>query len=421
MRKLTEFYQKSEFFKNVLKLTSSSVFASIITFAALPVITRLYSKEDLGNFQILFSIIMIFGVVASLKYEMAIILPKDDDDARHLTIGSVLSVCFVSLMAALGFFLFDDFLFGLFDAVQLKGFSLFIGAGIFFTGLLQIVRYMLLRKKMFGELATNKIYQAASTQGVSIFWGFLQPNFSGLFAGFLIGTVIPIWLVWRKKIYHFNEISFSKLKKLLVYYRKFPLVNTSMVFLNNFSLELPVFMLSKFYGADVVGLYMLANRLSVIPISLVGTSVSQVYFQAASEAFNTNPSELNKIYQKTIRKLSLIGLIPTAAIFFLAPLLVGFIYGAEWTSAGVYMKIIIIGIYFRFVNSPISTTFSIIDRQELGLVLVAISVIIRFVAMYIFRDTAEQILWALSISSAIFYAVFNYFIYLAIKKQEIRP
>ena len=58
---------KSEFFKNVLKLFSSTVVAGLIQAGALTIITRLYSKADIGNYQLLLSIILIFGLIASLK------------------------------------------------------------------------------------------------------------------------------------------------------------------------------------------------------------------------------------------------------------------------------------------------------------------------------------------------------------------
>ena len=44
MRILNKLPIKSDFFKNVLKLSSSSAFASVLTALALPVITRLFTK-----------------------------------------------------------------------------------------------------------------------------------------------------------------------------------------------------------------------------------------------------------------------------------------------------------------------------------------------------------------------------------------
>ena len=63
---------KSEFNRNVAKLISGTALASIINFLSLPVLARIYSVEDFGHFQLLFSLITIFGVISCLKYEMTL-------------------------------------------------------------------------------------------------------------------------------------------------------------------------------------------------------------------------------------------------------------------------------------------------------------------------------------------------------------
>ena len=53
-------------------------------------------------------------------------------------------------------------------------------------------------------------------------------------------------------------------------YRKFPMVNTPGVFVNNLAHEMPVFLLARFFDADVVGFYMLTDRLLNQPTALIG-------------------------------------------------------------------------------------------------------------------------------------------------------
>ena len=79
------------------------------------------------------------------------------------------------------------------------------------------------------------------------------------------------------------------------------------------------------------------------------------------------------------------------------------------------MQILSLGIYFRLINSPIASALSIINRQEAGLVLIILSLALRFGAMYVFSDTPEQMLWALSISTALFYGFYNYSVYYYIR------
>ena len=73
---------KSEFGQNVVKLVSGTAIAHIATFIATPFLTRLFSMQSLGDLQVFISTVMTFGVVASLKYEMAIVLPKEDEEGE---------------------------------------------------------------------------------------------------------------------------------------------------------------------------------------------------------------------------------------------------------------------------------------------------------------------------------------------------
>ena len=175
-------------------------------------------------------------------------------------------------------------------------------------------------------------------------------------------------------------------------------------------------MMAVYFDEATIGLYSLAMRLLVVPLNLLGTSVSRVYFQAASEAYNESPGKLLALYKETVGKLSLIGLAPVVVILVAAPTLVALIFGENWREAGVYMQLLSVALYFRFVNSPISTTFSIIDKQEMALFLTGGSVVIRYLAMYLNSHSPLALITALSVATAIFYAAYNFTIYYFVRK-----
>ncbi|MDI6867844.1 hypothetical protein [Methanoculleus sp.] len=56
----------------------------LITILAAPVIARLYGPEAFGFLAIFTSITSIIGVVACMRYELAIMLPKTDEEAANL-------------------------------------------------------------------------------------------------------------------------------------------------------------------------------------------------------------------------------------------------------------------------------------------------------------------------------------------------
>ena len=93
MKNTYKYIFQNEFISNVLKLSTSTIFSGITVAITLPIITTIFSASDLGKYQLLISIITLFGVVASLKYEMAIVLPEDEIVAEK-----VFKLCFLVLL-----------------------------------------------------------------------------------------------------------------------------------------------------------------------------------------------------------------------------------------------------------------------------------------------------------------------------------
>ena len=87
---------------------------------------------------------------------------------------------------------------------------------------------------------------------------------------------------------------------------------------------------------------MLANRLLIIPMTLIGTAINKVYFQKATETFNRNKTKVLPLYIKTTKRLIVLGLLPFIGIIVLSPAIIEIIFGKEWADAGLIMQIMAI-------------------------------------------------------------------------------
>ena len=86
---LTKLKPKSEFTRNVLTLMTGTTIAQAIPIAISPILTRLYTPKDFGVLALFVAITSIFGSIANGRYELAIMLPKKDEDAVNiLALGS---------------------------------------------------------------------------------------------------------------------------------------------------------------------------------------------------------------------------------------------------------------------------------------------------------------------------------------------
>ena len=415
MKKFYEYIFGDEFIKNVFKLSSSSIFSSLFIFITLPFITSIFTVSQLGEYQLLISIITIFGVVASLKYEMAIVLPKNDETAMK-----VYKLCLYILLIfslSIGFILFisKKISIVLIQSDTITNFFWFIPIGIFFFGLFEVIKYGLMRKKLFTEFSLGRLYQVLSTQLSMIIFGLINPNIFSLFFSYIFGFIIASSLYLKKSLIFIKPKSVGSLFETAVKYKKFPIFNSLMVFLNTLSNELPVFFLAQFFSNDKLGLYMLANRLCVIPMNFIGTAIGKVYFQKASEVYNDNPQKLLSIYTETTKRLMFLGSIPFIGIIIFSPILVEVIFGQGWIGSGIIMQIISIGIFLKFITSPIGTTFTVVNKQEIAFYLTLISLIFRFLFMFYFRYSLVSLLWALTIATSIYYVLYHFFIFITLR------
>ncbi|MDC1200166.1 oligosaccharide flippase family protein, partial [bacterium] len=106
MQKLKSFFS-SEFSKNVLTLMTGTTISQAIPLAATPILTRIYTPEDFGVLALFSSITAILGLLATGKYEMAILLPKDDKDALNIVYLSVILSAIFSIILFTIVFLFN--------------------------------------------------------------------------------------------------------------------------------------------------------------------------------------------------------------------------------------------------------------------------------------------------------------------------
>ena len=401
----------NDFFNNVLKISTSTIISALVIAITLPIITKMFSASILGKYQLLISIITIFGVISCFKYEMAIVLPRKDNIASNVLILSLCALSSFCLILLLIFYLTNGVLLKAFNAENLIDTFWLIPIGVFFFGLFEIIKYSLLRKKLFNLFSRARVYQVLSTQSLIIVFGLMNPSFISLFLAFISGHFISTALFLKKSLIKIKPTKNIQIFEIAKKFKKFPSFNTPMVFANTLSNELPVFFLATYFPSETLGYFLLANRLIVIPMNLVGTAINKVYFQKASETFNENKKNLFALYINTTKKLILLGLPPLFMFYFSSDFIVDLIFGDKWVVTGQIMKIIAITAFFKFITSPIGTSFTIINKQDIAFYLTFLSLMLRFFIMLNFHYSISSLFWAFTISSAIYYIVYHIFVF----------
>lgn len=357
------------FAKNVITLMSGTTLAQILSIIASPFLTRMYSPEEFGVFGIYIAVISLFSVVVCGKYEMAIVLPEKDKDAINILILSVGIASIVSLILMFALLIIPSSLLRAINISQnLISYIWVIPISVLLTGLFQSLNKWAIRKKTFKIIALAQVNKSTTTIGSQLIYNYqfiLMSNglVVGQIFGFLFATTLLAYQLLKRD---FNIIkkygNFTSIKRMLVRYKQFPIYSIWSGLLNTGSVQLPLFMLAFFFNPVIVGYYTLANRLLTIPISVLGTSVSQVFLQQATE--ENRRGNLGDFSLSVFSKMLSIGLTPMIMVSIVSPELFSVVFGQAWYNSGVYVQWLTVWLLFVFISSPISGIFIILEKQK---------------------------------------------------------
>ena len=211
------------------------------------------------------------------------------------------------------------------------------------------------------------------------------------------------------------------MRQLSKKYIEFPVVNVPISLSETLQVSGIIFIFSFYFDNASVGEFSKALRILLIPLYLIGSSISQVFYQKASKDYN-NGIDISKSLRQIVVNLLKWSVLPLAVFIFISPWLFGFVLGQQWVTAGEYARILSIWIFVKFVTSPIAMIPLIIDKQKIYLLLNLIGNIIMIASVLIPGVTGLGItttLLLLSFSQAVF-MILLYFKVLSIYKG-IRP
>lgn len=362
--------KKESFAFDVLTLAGGTTFAQILTILAAPVLTRLYGPEDFGIWALYLSITSIISVIACMRYEYSIMLPESNEEAVNLLGLSFLAVLFVSGLTFPIMWYFKEPIVNILNSQQIGDYLWLVPPFIFVNGLFLALNNWNSRTKLFKRLSFSRIFSSVSSTATQIGFGFIEKiGAGGLIVGSLTGQSIATFVlggqIWRddRKLI-MKSLSWKKVYKGFKKYRKFSLVDTWAALMNSVSWQLPAFLLSAFFTPAVVGFYSLGFRLLQLPMSFIGGSISQVFFQRASKAFTEGT--LPSLVENVFRMLVVIGMFPILILTIVGSDVFTVIFGKTWTEAGVYTQILSLWAFIWFISSPLTAIYVVVEKYHFG-------------------------------------------------------
>ena len=398
-------------------LAGSTALAQLIVVAAMPIVLRLYSAEDMGLVAMYLAFFGWWAPNLSLRFEKALLIVPEDVDSHHIFYCALLFVLLMSILGMPILFLLQFF--------NILGFALlpswtpfFAGLGFFGFGVFMVARSWALRAQLFKNIAKAAVYRSLANVCSRMIIGFGGGGLVGLLISEIAGAFASMSSLLIAVRSHFSQsrpdtFSLNSLVQCLRKYKKFPLYEAPSVWLDALAAALPLPIIGSLFGAEQAGLYAVATMIVVLPNTQIGAAVADVFQVKLSEAvMRSDRIEVQVLFRQWLTRLALVGLIPLVAVSLLAPLITGFVFGANWAPAGLYATLITPWYYAAFVVSPLSRAFSVLQAQEIKIFYDVLVLAILTGCYFAFTSTEIDIITAIAILSAGQFIGFIFYLYL---------
>lgn len=398
---------RASFARNVGILAGGTALAQALTVLALPVVTRLYTPEDFSVLAVYAALLGMIGVLACLRFEIAIPLPSDDFEAANLM---VLGLIFTTVISAVVFLLValvpEQIANGLAQPA-LQSYLWLLPVGVWLTGAFGCVQYWATRRKQFSAIAQTRMTQSVGSVLVQVLMGWLTKTGP---LGLLLGQVTSSGagfsklgkLAWGDMHAHKQHITRETLKSYFGKYSHYPKFSSFESLANLAHIQIPLIIIAATALGPEAGFALLAMKASAVPMGLIGCSISQVYMSRASDELRAG--KLPEFTQKITVGLVGAGVGPLVCIGILAPDLLPLVFGSQWARAGEIVSWMTPWFILQFLASPLSMALHVTANQRLAMLNQAWGLILRvgmttWAAIYL----NEYIVEIYSISGLFFY------------------
>jgi O-antigen/teichoic acid export membrane protein len=400
---------------NVLKLGGGTALGQGIVIAVTPIITRLYSPEQMGLFGIFLAFVGLASV-GGMRYEIAIVSTADKEEADHLLTASLGITVITSLLG--GVILYWMISQNLASYGRLPGWSAIAASLILFvTSAFMSVRYWLVRSAEFVQISKMLVAQGVGRAAIMVGIGLFHAGWVGLLMGELVGRSFGIWSLMRKAwpavkaTLNIDKLSYYW--SLLKRYRQYPIFVLPSSIIEAAYALLPLPLISWLFGSAASGQFLLSQRLCGLPGGLITASMADVFHSHFAETFRDNRKEASTILWSLTRRLAFMAVIIYVPLAIVSPFLFGKVFGEQWTETGwlvtAYTPLSMAGL----VVSPLSRVLLVAGHSELKLAMDSVRSVIPVVSFYVLHSMGYGLLACVTLFSLLGVCAYGlYFVFI---------
>ncbi|MCU0979094.1 MAG: oligosaccharide flippase family protein [Pirellulaceae bacterium] len=366
---------------SVATVSAGTLVSYLLIAGSMPVISRLFTPSEMGVYYSWVATISLLTMLATLRYEMAIPIPRRARDARRLLLISLASAGSVLAFLAGLWWLWGQRIQQVTGLGIQPGYVVLLFLAVAAEATSAASRSWNIRVQRLPTLAVAKVVQSASLIAGQIGGGLLNLGLLGLLLFDLISraacSAVQLRSVQNTAGVPWTSGELTRLRLAAQRYRRFPLFSLPGAVLMQLIDGAPLFLFSAVYGTAVTGMFALGQRAILGPLLILSGPITQVYTAEASRLLRESPAELGPLYWRMAIRLASLAVVPVLLMAVFGPRLFTILFGAEWAQAGVFLRLMAPAVLATFVAGPLYQTLDLLQRQawtllanSLGLVLI---------------------------------------------------
>jgi O-antigen/teichoic acid export membrane protein len=349
---------RSPYARNVALLSSGLVAAQAITVAATPLLTRVFSPAEIGEFSLFTAVATFLIGAATARYEQAIHLQESDGPARRLVrLSTALAL---GLSAVVGLAALAGAAAGLLPRLYLL-----LPAAVLPAAVYNPLNYWCTRRGEYRRMAASRVLRAALGAAGSIGFGLARLGSAGLVLGAVAGQVAATAVLGRSLAQRGEpgEPFTTGLGATARRYRDFALYSVPAFVTKTLGEQAPILLLAAIYDPVIVGYFALTHRMVRLPLIMIGTAIGDVYRQRVSEE-RLRQGSFGSVYRRTLLLLAVASAGPFLALLLFAPAAFALLLGEPWRVAGHYAQVMAVMYFLQFLALPLNATFAVAERPR---------------------------------------------------------
>lgn len=361
---------KSSGARNFAKLLSANVVAQVIGLVVYPILTRIYAPEDFGLLNLFLSIGNVLIVLSIADYYYAIVLPKEEKDATSLTYVSLSLLIITTLLTAITI-IFSQPISMLFKSPDLAKYYWIMPLYVFVMGAWNILNYWYIRQKAFGGISGYQISQSVLSAGSKIGFGYAGILHGGMIYSIVIAPFVSLMIsLWRgvksAKFRCFDRFDYSHVIATAKQYRNFPLYVLPRSFINVLATQLPILLLTPFFGAEYVGLLSMALLLGYTPIGTITRAFYQVLYQHTTSRVHA-ATKIGDVLGRFVGYGTIVVVPLFVGLGVVLPTITAWLLGEEWRVVGEYIRWMLPWLYVSLLTGSVCFLSDVFMQQKKGL------------------------------------------------------